>query len=90
MRVTMKIKKNGKDIFSDAKEFDTGWECNGWCTRRITDSFWDDINNVRERRTNETVRFDDRLDVIEQHQVSEYITENGVNYTVTIDLLEES
>ena len=90
MRVAMKITRNGETIFDDVKEFDTAWEASMWCARNTRDSFGDDLDKVRARHTNETVMFNSELDVVEQHQRSDYTTTDGVGYIVMIELLEES
>lgn len=90
MRVTMKITRNGETIFDEVKEFDTPWEANSWCTRNVANMFGDDLDKVRVRHTNETVRFDSKLDVVEQQQLSDYTTIEGVGYATMIDLFEES
>lgn len=89
IKVKMKIIRNGETIFADVKEFDTAWEASMWCTRSTTDSFGDDLNKVRVRHTNETVIFNSELDVVEQHQVSDYTTSEGIGYIVTIGYFDE-
>lgn len=89
MRVKMKITRNGETIFDDVKEFDTAWEASTWCTRSTTDSFGDDLDKVRVRHTNETVFFNSELDIVEQHQKSDYTTSEGVGYIVTIGYFDE-
>ena len=90
MIVTMKITRNGEAIFGGIMKFDTEWEANTWCTSQITDLFGDDLDKVRVRQTNETVKFNSKLDVVEQHQKSDYTTTDGVDYMVMTELLEES
>ena len=89
IKVKMKITKNGKTIFDDVKRFDTAWEASMWCTRSTTDSFGDDLNKVRVRRTKETVMFDSELDVAEQYQRSDYTTSEGMEYIVIIGYFDE-
>lgn len=90
MKIAMRITRNGETIFDEVKVFDTGWEANSWHTRSMANLFGDDLDKVRVRQTSETVRFNSELDVVEQKQRSDYTTSDGVEYTTTIELFEES
>ena len=89
VKVKMKITRNGETIFDDVESFDTAWEASMWCTRSTADSFGDDLNKVRVRHTSETVIFNSELDVVEQRQVSDYTTSEGVVYIVAIGYFDE-